>query len=81
VSAKEETTRRQKINEQRRTSWNSASIVDFAEDTRCTRRRNSPDISTRNQKLSGVKCPEQAALYQETHVNEPITFRKDYAGQ
>jgi hypothetical protein len=40
MNAKEETTRRQKINEQHQTNWNSASIADFVGGILCIGRPN-----------------------------------------
>jgi hypothetical protein len=40
VNAKEEIIRRPKINVQHRTSWNSVSIADFAEDILYIKKRN-----------------------------------------
>jgi hypothetical protein len=40
ANAKGETTQRPRINAQRRTSWNSASIADFAENILCTKKPN-----------------------------------------
>jgi hypothetical protein len=45
VNAKEETTQLPRINAQRRTSWNSANIADFAENIRGIEKPNKKNCS------------------------------------